>query len=72
MVRLKHPKNKAERLNAAEKKERARQLKEERASRVRKKIIKEELKVQDLAFEVAAARSGLQETKDEIASLQLL
>lgn len=44
---VKHPQNKAERLNAKQKKERARQRKEEREGRVRRKIVLEELKAQE-------------------------
>lgn len=53
MTRLHHPKTKAERLNVAQKKERSRLNKENRASRVRAKLAREQLKAKELEDEVS-------------------
>jgi hypothetical protein len=47
-----HPKNKAERLLNEQKKERRRQLKEDRASAVRAKLALEALKIQETQHEI--------------------
>lgn len=55
-----HPHNKAERLLNEQRKERARLRKEERASRVRAKLIREELKEQETQDELRQ-ESGLRQ-----------
>jgi hypothetical protein len=59
MTRIHHPQNKAERLLNAQKKARARQLKEEREGRVRARLTREALKLQETEDELHLASSDL-------------
>lgn len=54
MTKRHHPINKAERLLNAQKKERARQLKEDRSSAIRARLIREQLKAKELEDELSS------------------